>query len=34
MIDPDKLKHLGPVADAWAVDQECLDAKRGDIRSK
>jgi RNA polymerase sigma-70 factor, ECF subfamily len=29
VINPDKLKHLGPVADAWAVDQEYLDAKRG-----
>jgi RNA polymerase sigma-70 factor, ECF subfamily len=29
VINPDKLKHLGPVADAWAVDQQYLDAKRG-----
>jgi RNA polymerase sigma-70 factor, ECF subfamily len=27
VINPDKLTHLGPVADAWAVNQEYLDAK-------
>jgi RNA polymerase sigma-70 factor, ECF subfamily len=29
VINPDKLTHLGPVADAWAVNQEHLDAKGG-----
>lgn len=29
VINPDKLTHLGPVADAWAVNQEYLDANRG-----
>ena len=29
VINPDKLKHLGPVADAWVVDQEYFEAKRG-----
>jgi hypothetical protein len=28
VINPDKLEHLGPVADAWTVDQEYLEAKR------
>jgi RNA polymerase sigma-70 factor (TIGR02957 family) len=30
MINPDKLTHLGPVADAWTVDQEYRDARRHD----
>jgi hypothetical protein len=29
LINPDKLGHLGPVADAWAVDREYRDVKRG-----
>ena len=29
VINPDKLEHLGPVADAWAVDQEYRGANRG-----
>ena len=29
VINPDKLRHLGPVSDAWAVNQEYLDAERG-----
>ncbi len=28
VINPDKLRHLGPVSDAWAVNQEYLDAQR------
>jgi RNA polymerase sigma-70 factor, ECF subfamily len=28
MVNPDKLRHLGPVADAWAVDREARDARR------
>ncbi|MFB8757574.1 RNA polymerase sigma-70 factor [Streptomyces nigra] len=28
VINPDKLGHLGPVADAWAVDQEVRKARR------
>ncbi|MEW1565688.1 MULTISPECIES: RNA polymerase sigma-70 factor [unclassified Streptomyces] len=28
VINPDKLGHLGPVADAWAVDREMKDARR------
>lgn len=28
VINPDKLGHLGPVADAWAVDREVKDARR------
>lgn len=27
--NPDKLAHLGPVADAWAVDRELKEARRG-----
>ncbi|WP_431682975.1 RNA polymerase sigma-70 factor [Kitasatospora sp. KL5] len=30
MINPDKLRHLGPVADAWAVDREVKRARRRD----
>ncbi|WP_338700011.1 RNA polymerase sigma-70 factor [Streptomyces sp. Q6] len=31
VINPDKLRHVGPVADAWAVDQEVRRAmRRGD----
>jgi RNA polymerase sigma-70 factor, ECF subfamily len=30
VIDPDKLRHLGPVADAWAVEQEYRGARRHD----
>lgn len=29
VINPDKLGHLGPVADAWAVDREVKQAGRG-----
>ncbi|MGX9889805.1 RNA polymerase sigma-70 factor [Streptomyces sp. NPDC002276] len=29
VINPDKLTHLGPVADAWAVDRELRRARRG-----
>ncbi|MFJ6902188.1 RNA polymerase sigma-70 factor [Streptomyces hokutonensis] len=29
VINPDKLTHLGPVADAWAVDRELRQARRG-----
>ncbi len=29
VINPDKLGHLGPVADAWAVDREVRRARRG-----
>jgi RNA polymerase sigma-70 factor (ECF subfamily) len=28
VINPDKLAHLGPVADAWAVDRELKRARR------
>jgi RNA polymerase sigma-70 factor (ECF subfamily) len=28
VINPDKLGHLGPVADAWAVDREVKGARR------
>ncbi|MGW0835560.1 RNA polymerase sigma-70 factor [Streptomyces prunicolor] len=28
VINPDKLAHLGPVADAWAVDRELRQARR------
>jgi RNA polymerase sigma-70 factor (ECF subfamily) len=28
VINPDKLRHLGPVADAWAVDREVRQARR------
>ncbi|MGW0147987.1 RNA polymerase sigma-70 factor [Streptomyces sp. NPDC003333] len=28
VINPDKLGHLGPVADAWAVDREVREARR------
>ncbi|WP_019066981.1 RNA polymerase sigma-70 factor [Streptomyces hokutonensis] len=29
VINPDKLTHLGPVGDAWAVDRELKRARRG-----
>ncbi|MET4923362.1 RNA polymerase sigma-70 factor [Streptomyces sp. PSRA5] len=29
VINPDKLGHLGPVADAWAIDREMRRARRG-----
>ena len=29
VINPDKLSHVGPVADAWAVVQETTQARRG-----
>ncbi|MFD0075410.1 RNA polymerase sigma-70 factor [Streptomyces sp. NPDC127166] len=29
VINPDKLAHLGPVADAWALDREVREALRG-----
>lgn len=28
VINPDKLGHLGPVADAWAIDREVKRARR------
>ncbi|MEU6759580.1 RNA polymerase sigma-70 factor [Streptomyces sp. NPDC046685] len=28
VLNPDKLTHLGPVADAWAVDREVKEARR------
>ncbi len=28
VINPDKLGHLGPVADAWAIDREVKQARR------
>jgi RNA polymerase sigma-70 factor (ECF subfamily) len=28
VINPDKLGHLGPVADAWAIDREVRQARR------
>ncbi|WP_448624927.1 RNA polymerase sigma-70 factor [Geodermatophilus sp. URMC 64] len=28
VVNPDKLGHLGPVADAWAVDRELKEARR------
>ncbi|NMH95588.1 RNA polymerase subunit sigma-24, partial [Pseudonocardia bannensis] len=28
VINPDKLGHIGPVADAWAVDREVKRARR------
>jgi RNA polymerase sigma-70 factor (ECF subfamily) len=28
VINPDKLKHLGPVADGWAVQREAKQARR------
>jgi RNA polymerase sigma-70 factor (ECF subfamily) len=28
VINPDKLGHIGPVADAWAVDREMRQARR------
>ncbi|MCX4671497.1 RNA polymerase sigma-70 factor [Streptomyces sp. NBC_01381] len=28
VINPDKLSHLGPVADAWAIDREVREARR------
>jgi RNA polymerase sigma-70 factor, ECF subfamily len=28
VINPDKLRHLGPVADAWAVIREANQARR------
>ncbi|MFJ4674535.1 MULTISPECIES: RNA polymerase sigma-70 factor [unclassified Kitasatospora] len=30
VINPDKLGHLGPVADAWAVDREVREARRSE----
>ncbi|MFF5282124.1 RNA polymerase sigma-70 factor [Streptomyces sp. NPDC013171] len=29
VINPDKLAHLGPVADAWAIHEEVREARRG-----
>ena len=29
VINPDKLSHLGPVADAWAIDRELRQARHG-----
>ncbi|GAA0630736.1 hypothetical protein GCM10009535_02680 [Streptomyces thermocarboxydovorans] len=28
VINPEKLGHLGPVADAWAVDREVRQARK------
>jgi RNA polymerase sigma-70 factor (ECF subfamily) len=28
VVNPDKLRHIGPVADAWAVDREVKQARR------
>lgn len=28
VINPDKLGHIGPVADAWAVDRELRQVRR------
>jgi hypothetical protein len=28
VINPDKLGHVGPVADAWAIDRELRQARR------
>jgi len=30
VVNPDKLAHLGPVADAWAIDREVKQARRRD----
>ncbi|SEE35210.1 RNA polymerase sigma-70 factor, ECF subfamily [Streptomyces sp. 2231.1] len=32
VINPDKLGHLGPVADAWAIDREVKQVRIGDCR--
>jgi RNA polymerase sigma-70 factor (ECF subfamily) len=29
VLNPDKLGHVGPVADAWAVIREANEARRG-----
>ncbi|MFE4694839.1 RNA polymerase sigma-70 factor [Streptomyces sp. NPDC056749] len=31
VINPDKLAHLGPVADAWAIDREVRQARRPSV---
>jgi hypothetical protein len=28
VVNPDKLEHLGPVADAWAIAREVKQARR------
>jgi RNA polymerase sigma-70 factor (ECF subfamily) len=28
VLNPDKLRHVGPVADAWAVTREAKQARR------
>nr|WSZ99487.1 RNA polymerase sigma-70 factor [Streptomyces sp. NBC_00857] len=28
LINPDKIRHIGPVADAWAIDREAKQARR------
>jgi RNA polymerase sigma-70 factor (ECF subfamily) len=28
VLNPDKLRHIGPVADAWAVNREMRQARR------
>jgi RNA polymerase sigma-70 factor (ECF subfamily) len=28
VVNPDKLEHLGPVADAWAIAREAKQARR------
>ncbi|MFC0599855.1 RNA polymerase sigma-70 factor [Streptomyces palmae] len=33
VINPDKLGHLGPVADAWAIDREVKQARRRSARA-
>lgn len=32
VLNPDKLSHLGPVGDAWALDRELKDARRQSSR--
>ena len=31
VVNPDKLGHLGPVADAWALAREVKQARRPDL---
>ncbi|GHB09203.1 hypothetical protein GCM10010392_40650 [Streptomyces clavifer] len=32
VINPDKLGHVGPVADAWAIDRELRQTRRPPVR--
>ena len=34
VLNPDKLRHLGPVADGWAVMREAIDARRSPERAQ